>query len=77
MDLEEIKQSKVNPTEKKVLLWTPVVLGRQFPTHVQKFKLEYTTGEALNRQDFPKEQLQNLAGGVILDLPLAGIRDTL
>ena len=67
----------VNPTDKQVILLTPVVLGKQFPAHVQKQKLQYTTGEALNRQDFPKEPLKDLAGGIIIDLPLVGIKATL
>ena len=73
---EEIKQSTVKPKERQVQQWTPVVIGTSFPIKVNKLKVEYIGGDLLNKQDFPK-QLKKVAGGLIIDLPLVGIKDTL
>ena len=43
---------------------------------MNKLKVEYIGGDLLNKQDFPK-QLKKVAGGLIIDLPLVGIKDTL
>ena len=43
---------------------------------VKKIKVEYTGGDILNKQDFPK-MLKDVGGGLIIDLPLVGIKDTL
>ena len=75
-ELEEIKQSTVNVIGKQVLQWTPVVIGTEFPRLVNKMKVDYIGGDFLNKQDFPKK-LESIQGGVILNLPLVGIKDTL
>ena len=46
---EEIKESSVNPIDKQVLQWTPVVIGTNFPQRVQKTKVEYIGGDILNK----------------------------
>ena len=74
--MEEIKKSKVIPTEKQVILWTPVVISKQFPQHVKFTKTNYRSGELLNNQDFPKS-LDDLAGGLIINMPLIGIKQFL
>ena len=66
----------MNHVKRKVLEWTPVVIGNEFPSLVKKIKVEYMGGDILNKQDFPK-MLKNVAGGLIIDLPLVGIKDTL
>ena len=72
----DFKVSSVNSVEKQVLEWTPVVIETNFPLKVSKHKVEYTGGDLLNNQDFPKH-LQKLAGGLNIDLPLLGIKDAL
>jgi hypothetical protein len=46
--LNGIKQSKARAADKKVVVWTPVVIGTNFPAHIKQLKLEYNTGEMLN-----------------------------
>lgn len=74
--MEEIKQRKLKDDEKELILWTPVILGKNFPPVIQRQKLSYTAGTYLNKQDFPR-YLANLAGGLILTLPLNGIEEYL
>ena len=74
--LNEIKQSKARTADKKVMVWTPVVIGTNFPSHVKQLKLEYNTGEMLNAQNFPAD-LNKMVGGLILNLPLLSIEQYL
>ncbi len=74
--LNEIKQSKARAADKKVIVWTPVVIGANFPSHVKQLKLEYNTGEMLNAQNFPVD-LNKMVGGLILNLPLLNIEQYL
>ena len=75
-DLDKIKESKVKATDKSVIKWTPVVLGKQFPTHVNKIKFEYNTGRCMNSGEIPVG-VRELQGGIIINLPLENIEQTL
>ncbi len=74
--LDQIKPSVARAIPKEVVLWTPVVLHNNFPERAARLKLKYTAGQPLNKQDFPRG-LKNMEGGLILNLPLTGIKDTL
>jgi hypothetical protein len=53
-----------------------VVIGTCFPAQVKKVKLDYKSGAFLNKQDFP-EWMRTLVGGLIIRMPLAGIKYSL
>ena len=67
----------MNTVDKKVLLWTPVVIGKDFPNQIQMTKLNYKSGEFLNNQEFPVQNLSMVAGGLIFQLPLENIEEYL
>ena len=52
--MDDLRQSKYNPVDKEVIVWTPVVIGKLFPAHVQKSKVQYKSGDYINKQDYPK-----------------------
>ena len=47
-----------------------------FPQVSKKIKVDYKSDSYLNKQDFPKN-LKNIEGGLIMRLPLIGIKDAL
>jgi len=61
---------------KEVVLWSTVVLNCNFPERFSRFKLKYTSGALLHKFENPKPT-RDLPGGLILGLPLVGIKDTL
>ena len=74
--MEEIKQSKTAISERKVLEWTPVVIGCRFPLVISKRKVEYKTGDFLNNRSIPKcctDADSLLQGGLIIKMPLVAI----
>ena len=74
--MEEIKQSKTLISERKVVQWTPVVIGHRFPVTVSKIKVEYKTGDFLNTRSIPKV-VSELEGGLIIKMPLIAIEEEL
>lgn len=66
---EEIKQSTVRALDKTVITWTPVVLGSSSNQVVEKTKLEYNSGSALNSGMVPPIT-KKLKGGAIIRLPV-------
>jgi hypothetical protein len=71
--LEEIKQSTVKPREKKVTLWTPVIVQNRFPLTVKPLNVQYSTSQKLNSGEVPPVVSQ-LPRSLILNLPLEGIK---
>ena len=53
-----------------------MVLNCNFPERFNRFKLKYTSGALLHKFDNARPT-QDLPGGLILGLPLVGIKDTL
>lgn len=52
--LFHIKPSLVKQREKTVIKWTPVVIGKHFPSKIIPQKFRYTSGLTLNSGDMPK-----------------------
>lgn len=52
---QPIKSSAYNVSDKEVVKWTQVVIGRNFPHIIQGQKFQYTRGELLERRRYPPE----------------------
>lgn len=72
----DLKPSTVKAVEKKVVVWTPVVIESRFPSQVQPKKVEYRAGDSLCRHEFPS-YLKSISGGLIIRLPLTEIEAAL
>lgn len=70
----ELRQSTVKPVDKRVTLWTPVVISGKFPTQVIPTRLDYRTGDTLFKTDYPT-YIKDIVGGLIIRLPLTDIED--
>ena len=52
--LQSIKSSSCRQTQKKVRVWTNVLIGNfAYPVHIKPTHLEYTSGQPLSKRDFP------------------------
>jgi hypothetical protein len=61
--------------DRKIIAWTKVLLGNDaFPRVILKHVLEYTTGQFLNDQIYPR-LAPELRGGVVLRLPTTLVKD--
>jgi len=69
-----LKESTVKDAERQAIVWTPVVIGGDFPDRVTKQKISYQSNTYLNPQQFPYYLSRKLKARV-LKLPLTNVDD--
>jgi hypothetical protein len=53
MVLKPIRPSKVVAKDKRIVLWTEVVIDKNFPAEVAKKKFKYNTSRQINNGSVP------------------------
>jgi len=69
-----LKESTVKDADRQAIVWTPVVIGGDFPVRVAKHKINYQSNTYLNAQQFPYYLSRKLKARV-LKLPLTAVGD--
>jgi hypothetical protein len=67
--MKPIRQSKVVSKDKSIVLWTEVVIDRNFPNAVAKKKFKYNTSSKINDGTVP-DVVKLLEGGLVINAPL-------
>lgn len=67
--MKPIRESKVVVKDKRIVLWTDVVINRGFPNSVAKKKFKYNTSRKINDGSVP-DVVKDLQGGMLMNVPL-------
>jgi hypothetical protein len=67
--LKPIRESKIVAKDKKIVLWTEVVIDKNFPAQVAKKKFKYNTASKINDGTVP-DVVRLLEGGLVINAPL-------
>ena len=67
--MKPLRQSKVVSKDKSIVLWTEVVIDRDFPNIVAKKKFKYNTASKINDGTVP-DVVKLLEGGLVINAPL-------
>jgi hypothetical protein len=72
-----LRPSTVKDCSKDVIVWTPVVLEKDFPAIVKRNKIHYQTNTHINAQSFPEPNELPASEARVFRLPLVDIEDYL
>ena len=75
-NLKPIRESKVVSKDKRIVLWTDVVIEKNFPNVVSKIKFKYNTSQKINDGSVP-DVVNQLQYGIVLSVPLEFINQHL